>query len=179
MITENTEKLKYPIGRYTKPAAVTTERIEEWKKSIETFPERLRKETENLTDAELNYRYRPESWTIRQLIHHCADSHMNAFIRFKLALTEDHPTVKPYDENKWSELLDTKIGLPDFSVKIIEGLHHRWVLVLQSMSSSDYKKTFYHPENKNTVSLDECLAQYAWHAEHHLAHIIQAKQMKF
>jgi len=179
MITADIEKLKYPIGKYSKPDNVTIEKIEEWKKSIETFPMRLKNETENLSDEELNFRYRPESWTIRQLIHHCADSHMNAVIRFKLALTENNPTVKPYNENAWSELLDTKIAIPAFSIQIIEGLHHRWVLLLQSMSAADFKKTFYHPENKKTVSLEECLAQYAWHAEHHLAQVIQAKEMHF
>lgn len=168
------EKLKYPIGKYTKPDNITPEMLQDYISIIESFPQRTKQEVESLSEEQLNFTYRPEGWTIRQLVHHCADSHLNAFTRFKLALTEYKPTIKPYMEALWAELADS--GLPvEPSLKIIEGLHLRWAVLLKSMSPEDFQKSFMHPEHNRVFLLEESLALYAWHCRHHLEHIRGAK----
>jgi len=124
-----------------------------------------------LSEVQLDTAYRPGGWTVRQVVHHCADSHMNSFIRFKLALTEENPTIKPYHEDKWAEMADAK-NLPiEPSLKILEGLHDRWAILIKSLSDQDLQKTFYHPANQKTITLATTIALYAWHSRHHLEHV--------
>lgn len=170
------EKLKYPIGRFQEPPNITREHIEKWINVIENFPHRLTNEVRDLTEVELEKQYRPDGWTIKQVVNHCADSHMNSLIRFKLALTEETPTIKPYFENLWAELPDSKNYPIDDSLKILTGLHARWVNLLKNIHEDDLEKEFLHPETKEKVSLKTNIGIYAWHCEHHLAHITIAKQ---
>ena len=170
----NIEKLKYPIGRFVKPETYSADQIEEWINDIEKIPEKVSETVADLSDIELHWRYRPDGWTIKQVVHHCADSHMNSFCRFKLALTENIPTIKPYFEDRWALLADTiKSDIAD-SLKILEGLHSRWTTLLRSLNDKELKREFIHPEYGRKISLAENIALYAWHSNHHLAHIKQA-----
>lgn len=170
----NLETLKFPIGKYQKPISISEKDLKNWIETIEDFPNKLKKITKNLSSEALNYNYRPDGWTIKQVIHHCADSHMNSFMRFKLALTEENPTIKPYDEAKWAELTDGNNEDISASLLIIEGLHKRWALLLKSFNESDFEKTFYHPESQQNIRLDDALSIYNWHCNHHFAHIERA-----
>lgn len=170
------EAAKYPIGKFTSPQNITAEHINQWVRNISTFPERLKMEVNNLTDSQLDTPYRSEGWTLRQVIHHCADSHMNAFIRFKLALTEDSPIIKPYMEERWAELLDSKTYPIQSSIKILEGIHDRWVALINSLSAEQLKKIFVHPEHGRQFTPIEVVGTYAWHSNHHLAHITTLKK---
>lgn len=170
----NLEKLKFPIGKYQKPDSISEKDIQTWITSIQNFPAKIKKLTSTLSVEELNWIYRPEGWSIKQVVHHCADSHINSFVRFKLALTEDVPTIKPYEEAKWAELADGKSDIVLPSIQIIEGVHARWVLLLKSIGEKELKKQFIHPANNKTSCLDEITGLYAWHCNHHLAHIEQA-----
>jgi hypothetical protein len=171
----NIDELKYPIGKFQKPTSISTVQIDDWIRTIEEFPQKLNTEVKNLTEIELAKQYRPGAWTIKQIVHHCADSHMNSFIRFKLALTEDTPTIKPYFENLWAELPDGKDFPIESSLKLIEGLHERWIKLLRSLSANDLERQFKHPEKSELISLKVNLGIYAWHCEHHLAHVKIAK----
>ena len=174
----NLEKLKFPIGKFQNPDSISENDLETWISIIENFPSRIKKMTSTLSVEELNWTYRPKGWNIKQVVHHCADSHINSFIRFKLALTEDIPTIKPYEEAKWAELADGNSDdiLP--SLQIIEGVHTRWVLLLKSFGSKELKRQFFHPENLKIFCLDEIIGVYAWHCNHHVAHIEQALAYK-
>lgn len=171
------EKLKYPIGKFNTPETFSEDNIKNWITDIEQFPSRLNKILLYQSDVELNYRYRPEGWTIKQVVHHCADSHMNSFIRFKLCLTEDVPTIKTYHEDKWAELPDAKDVEISTSLKIIEGLHARWTDLMKSLEPSDLEKQYLHPEKSEPMNLANTIALYAWHCNHHLAHINQALEI--
>ena len=161
--------LRYPIGKFERPDTVTADQRTAWIGDIEATPARFREIVSGLNDEQLDTPYRPGGWTVRQVVHHVADSHMNSFIRFRLGLTEDEPTVKPYDEKRWAELCDS--GMPvDASLQIIEALHRRWVVLLRGMSDADFSRTFRHPE-MGLVRLDTNMALYAWHGRHHAAHI--------
>ncbi|WP_373497683.1 YfiT family bacillithiol transferase [Aquiflexum sp.] len=163
--------MKYPIGPFISPDEITSEMIHIWIGEIESFPKMLKEAVQNLTEKQLNTPYREGGWTVRQVVHHCADSHMNSFIRFKLALTEDNPTIKGYEEAKWAEMPDY-LQLPvEPSLKLLEGLHRRWVVLLKSLGPEDLKKTFFHPEKQKSIPLDQTIALYAWHGKHHLAHV--------
>lgn len=169
------DKLKYPIGKFQQPEIVEKEQIEDWIKIIEEFPRKLTAEVRNLDVADLQKNYRPNGWTIMQVVNHCADSHMNSVMRFKLALTEDRPTIKPYHENLWAELSDSK-GFPiESALKILEGLHERWVHLLKGLSEQDLERQFIHPESNALISIKTNIGIYAWHCEHHLAHVKNAK----
>lgn len=170
------EQLKYPIGQFQRPEIITTEQIDEWTKIIENFPSKLNEEIKNLTEIELQKQYRPNGWTITQVVNHCADSHMNSFIRFKLALTEETPIIKPYFESLWAELPDSKDYPINDSLKLLEGLHARWINLLKTLTETDLKRAFIHPETQERISLKTNIGIYAWHCEHHLAHIKNAKQ---
>jgi hypothetical protein len=170
----NLEKLRFPIGEFQKPETISQNDLENWITAIETFPKKIKTLTENLSTAQLNWIYRPSGWSIKQVVHHCADSHMNSFIRFKLALTEDVPTIKPYEEDRWAALTDGNSDNIFPSIQIIEGLHTRWVMLLKSFGEKELKRQFTHPANNKTSSLDEIIGVYAWHCSHHLAHIEQA-----
>ena len=175
MNEQELEQLKYPIGRFKKPEAFTQDFLNNAISIIEDFPEKLRKETENLTEIQLDTPYRENGWTIRQVVHHCADSHINSIIRFKLALTEDKPTIRPYFEDRFAELIDSKNSPIEASLQMLEGTHKRWVALLKSLSEEDLQKTFIHPEHNREFSLLMNIAIYAWHCEHHLAHITSLK----
>ncbi len=175
MTTQELEALKYPIGKYTKPESLTEEVLQDNINDIQSFPTRLREAVSNLNDAQLDTPYRPDGWTIRQVVHHCADSHMNSLIRFKLALTEDSPTIKPYYEERWAELADSKTMPIASGLTLLEGLHQRWIVLLNSLSEAEFKRTFIHPEHGKSFRLDENVGVYAWHCNHHLAHITSLK----
>ncbi len=174
----NPEALKFPVGKFQKPESITKEIIDSAIYEIQNFPNLVKAEIENLDEKDLNLRYRPEGWTISQVVHHCADSHINSYVRFKLALTEDLPTIKPYEESLWAELPDSKLS-PFFSLKLLEALHERWVVILKSLSDEDLNKEFIHPEQSEKISLKENILIYSWHCQHHLAHIRQAKELRF
>jgi hypothetical protein len=171
---ENNNKLKYPIGKFQKPTLIDKSDIQNWISIIEDFPKNLIIEINNLEEIDFEKQYRPNGWTIRQIINHCADSHMNSLIRFKLALTEQIPVIKPYSEDLWAELPDTKVIPVKSSLRILEGLHERWVYLLNSLSNEDLERQFEHPETGELISLKMNIGIYAWHCEHHLAHIKNA-----
>lgn len=175
---QDIEKLKYPIGKFQKPKEILQEDIDRWIKIIAEFPQRVISQVENLSEIELKHRYRPQGWTIKQVVHHCADSHMNSFIRFKLALTEDTPTIKPYVEDLWAELPDAKNYPINDSLFILAGLHGRWVQLLKNLTAMELEKEFIHPASNERISIKTNIGMYAWHCEHHLAHIIIAKEQQ-
>jgi hypothetical protein len=166
--------LRYPIGKFERPGAVMAEQRTAWIEDIEATPVRLRDAISGLNDQQLDTPYRPGGWTLRQVVHHVADSHMNSFIRFRLALTEDEPTVKPYDEKKWADLPDSVMPV-DVSLQIVDALHRRWVVLLRGMSDADFSRTFRHPE-MGLFQLAANLALYSWHGKHHVAHIANLRQ---
>jgi hypothetical protein len=172
------EKLKYPIGKCPKIDTVSESELATWIEILETFPSKINILTSILTVEELNWIYRPKGWKIKQVVHHCADSHMNSFIRFKLALTEEVPTIKPYEEQLWAELADGISNDIVPSLLIIENVHKRWVLLLKSLGSTELKRQFFHPANLKISSIEETVGVYAWHCNHHLAHIEQALSHK-
>jgi hypothetical protein len=167
------KQLKYPIGTFEKPEIITKDVLSNWISEISTFPKRLLAVAGHLTDQQLDTQYRPDGWTIRQVVHHCADSHMNSFTRLKLALTEDQPTIKPYLEERWAELLDTKSMAIGPSLKMIEGIHERWTVLLKNLTDEQYARIFIHPEHGKSFRVDENIGVYAWHCNHHLAHITE------
>ena len=173
-----TYKKKYPIGQFERPAVITPIILSEWIATISAFPENLSKEVENLSDQQLDTMYREEGWTVRQVVHHCADSHINAFCRFKVAMTEESPTIKPYFEDRWAELEDGKTVPVDASLQILKGLHIRWTVLLKSLNDKDLRKTYIHPQQGKHVSLQEAVGMYAWHCSHHLAHITTLKKIQ-
>lgn len=165
------EKLKYPIGRFAAPPKITLESIDQWMDEIEQLPQQIRETVAGLTKEQLDMPYRPEGWTVRQVIHHLPDSHMNSYIRFRWTLTEDEPTIKAYHEDRWAELHDAKNGNIEISLILLEAIHIRWSLLLRSLSPKELRKYFVHPESGKRISLDENIGMYAWHGKHHLAHI--------
>jgi hypothetical protein len=169
---------RYPIGKFVTPENITEEDISKWTEVIENLPLKMREAVNGLTSEQLDEPYREGGWTLRQVVHHTADSHMNAYIRFKLAMTEDNPTIKPYIEEKWAEFPEAKYGQIELSLKILEALHARWSLVLRNMSSHDWQRTYFHPESKKTFRLDSALGLYAWHSNHHVAHITVFRRSK-
>jgi hypothetical protein len=171
-----TEDLRYPVGKYSRPTEINQKLVTEWISNIEQFPESVKLAVKGLGEEQLDWRYRPDGWTIRQTIHHCADSHINSLVRFKLTLTEDEPTVKGYHEDKWAELPDSNKAPIDWSISLLDGLHKRWVFLLKSLKEDDWSKVFVHPEHGRKISIGENMALYSWHCIHHLAHIKQAKQ---
>ncbi len=164
------EDLRYPIGRFTRPESAHPEDRQEWIREIDALPQHLEKAVQDLTDEQLDTPYRPGGWTVRQVVHHVFDSHANAYVRFRLALTEDAPTIKPYQEAAWAELSDARSAPIEPSITALRGLHERWVRLLTSMSETDWKKAYHHPDGGLT-SLTHAVALYAWHGRHHVAHI--------
>lgn len=170
--------LQYPIGKFHRPGALTDERRAEYITVIEETPARMRAAVKGLTEQQLNTPYRPDGWTVRQVVHHVPDSHMNAYVRFKLGLTEDEPTIKPYQEAKWAELADAKTSAIEPSLALLENLHKRWVLLLRSLGPTEWVRKFRHPDWEKPMSLDEQLALYAWHGRHHVAHVTSLRERK-
>jgi len=172
------EKLKYPVGKFKTPAEFSESNRHEAIEALRMLPLNLKAEIEELSEEQLDTPYRAGGWSVRQLMHHIADSHMNSFMRFKLALTEDNPTIKPYDQDGWVQMEESKILNPMISIKILEGIHERLVYILKRMSEEEFGRTLYHPEMKKNLSLDAMLALYGWHSRHHLAHITALKKRK-
>ena len=170
--------LRYPIGKY-QPAGrnLTPDERRAHILTISGAPEDLREALRGLSDAQLDTPYRPGGWTLRQLVHHIADSHMNAYVRVKLALTEASPTIKPYDEKAWAELVDSRLPV-EVSQILIDGLHRRWVALLDSLKPEDWQRAFIHPEHDHSVTLEEVAAIYSWHSRHHIAHIVELRKRK-
>jgi hypothetical protein len=174
MTTVTTPDLSYPIGKFNYQGPYSSDERRRFIDQIAAAPERLRAAVEGLSESQLGTAYRPGGWTVRQVAHHVPDSHMNAFIRFKLALTEDRPTVKPYDERRWAELADVQTPI-ETSLALLEALHHRWVAVLRAMTPDDFARKLKHPE-LGEINLDRYLAMYAWHGQHHVAHITELRK---
>jgi uncharacterized damage-inducible protein DinB len=162
--------LSYPIGRFTYAGESTEEERRAFVDRIQEAPARLRAAVAGLTAEQLDTPYRPGGWTVRQVVHHVPDSHMNSYCRFRLALTEDNPAIKGYDQERWAEFPDSRTAPVEVSLALLESLHERWVLLLRSMTSPDFARGFQHPE-LGPVTLDRNLALYAWHGDHHVAHI--------
>lgn len=171
MIANQLYKLRFPIGEFEFPSEVSTELKEKWIQSIADFPATINSLVVDLSLEEKNKTYRPDGWSIKQVVHHCADSHMNAFIRFKLTLTEDLPTIRPYFEDRWAELSDgLNEDLTD-SLQLLSALHSKWTRLLRNLTESDLKRVYIHPEHGKQFSLLEVISMYAWHCEHHLGHV--------
>ncbi|EGW39210.1 YfiT family bacillithiol transferase [Desulfosporosinus sp. OT] len=164
------DKLRYPIGQFNMSEDVSLDQVENLIAQIEVLPRLLTDSVKDLSEEQLSTSYRPGGWTIRQVIHHIADSHMNSYIRFKLALTEDTPTIKPFNEVLWAELEDARTLPVDVSLNLLETLHKRWSVLLRSMSPVELNRQFCHPE-AGDLSLKKAIGLYAWHGNHHLAHI--------
>jgi hypothetical protein len=167
---------RYPIGKFQFNGEITNSVTKGWINEIEDLPGLLRFAVRDLDNEQLDTSYRSGGWTVRQVVHHLADSHMNAYVRFKLALTEETPLIKPYDEVKWAELPDYKLPI-DISLSLLEALHIRWVKLLRSLSPADIEKTFMHPDS-GEVSVGKNIGIYSWHGRHHLAHITSLSSRK-
>ena len=171
------QDLRYPIGRFQRPAAVTAAERAAFIEAIAATPAALREAVRGLDDAQLDTPYRPDGWTVRQVVHHLADSHLNAYARLKLALTEMEPTIKPYDEAKWAALPDSRSPIVAESLALLDALHARWVFLLRAMTPADFGRTLVHPEHPGSpMTLDVLLAIYAWHGRHHVAHITALRE---
>lgn len=169
------ENLSYPIGKY-EAQPFSEKQLQQWLIDIQFLPQHLENAVLNLDEAQLDTPYRPEGWTVKQLIHHVADSHMNAYIRFKLGLTEENPTIKPYEEKLWAEMADTK-NLPiNVSLTLLHSLHARWLQVLKSIEGAKWERTVVHPEHGRQMTLWFLLGMYAWHSRHHTAHITALRE---
>jgi len=167
--------LRYPIGKFHRPDTLSIEERRSAIDAIAEAPARLRDAINGLEAAQLDTPYRPGGWSVRQLVHHVPDSHMNAYVRFKLAATEDEPTIKTYEEARWAELADARTAPIEPSLALLENLHKRWVLFLRSLAPEDWSRKFRHPE-LGTMSLEQNLALYAWHGRHHVAHVTALRE---
>lgn len=179
MTTSKLHQLKYPIGEFNFHNNASETELKQWKKDIEEFPSTLSKLTDQLGHEELNWKYRPNGWTIKQVVHHCADSHMNNVVRIKLALTENKPTIRPYFEDRWAALPDSLDNNIDDSLAFIKALHSKWVRLLEVCGEDQFKLEYIHPEHGKRFTLLENIANYSWHCLHHTAHIRQALEYRF
>jgi uncharacterized damage-inducible protein DinB len=170
-------ELRYPVGKYQPAETLTEENRKQLLAQIEEAPKKLRAAVAGLSREQLSTPYRDGGWTVQQVVHHLADSHMNAYTRFKLALTEDEPTIKPYNETRWAELSDSKTTPVESSLTLMDALHERWLNLLRGMSPADFSRKMKHPE-RGAMSLDDTLGLYAWHGRHHVAHITGLRQRK-
>ena len=167
--------LRYPIGKFHFEGPLTESQKRASLDDIARAPANLRAAVKGLSDVQLDTAYRPGGWTVRQVVHHVPDSHLNSYVRFKLALTEDEPTIKPYAEDRWAELADTKSTPIEVSLTLLESLHDRWVRLLRSLTPEEWKRTFRHPE-LGAMTLEKTLALYAWHGRHHVTHITSLRE---
>ena len=172
------EKLKYPIGKVFIPEQITEEHLKEWIETIEEFPEKLETLVQHLTEEQLDTPYREDGWTIRQVIHHSADSHQNSYIRFKWTLTEDTPLIKTYSQDGWAEMFDATTAPVQLSLNVLTALHAKWVYLLKGLSKEDLNKEFIHPESNETISLAKNIGIYSWHCKHHYTHIYYLMERK-
>ena len=167
---------RYPIGPFQRRDSLDADERRTMIDTIAAAPARLREAVSGLDDAQLDTPYREGGWTVRQVVHHVPDSHINAFIRLKLALTENEPTIRPYDESEWAKLSDARDTPIEVSLTLLESLHARWVGLMRSLGDGDFRRTFRHPEHDGTQTLDWLVAMYAWHSRHHVAHITSLRQ---
>ena len=172
----NLEALKYPIGKFKSTLNPDQAQIDAYIADIEAMPARLREAVAGLGESQLNTPYRPDGWTVKQLVHHIGDSHLNSVIRFKWTLTEDNPTIKAYDEKLWAETSDVESTSIEVNLDFLEALHKKWVALLRSLKPKDWKKTFVHPETGRQLSLEWLVGLYAWHSRHHVAHITELRK---
>ncbi len=169
------DALKYPIGKYVEQP-FSPGQLDEWLLDIQLLPKKIEYAITNLDEHQLNTPYREGGWTVKQVVHHVADSHMNAYIRFKLGLSEENPTIKAYDEKAWAEMTDTK-NLPiNISITLLYALHTRWYEILEHISTGEWDRTLFHPEYKKQMTLWYLLGMYAWHSKHHVAHITSLRE---
>lgn len=168
------QDLRYPIGPADKSTPLSSGERAQRIDAIGATPSLLRQAVAGLSDDQLDTPYRPGGWTVRQTVHHVADSHINAFVRFRLGLTEENPTIKPYDEKAWSELPDMQLPI-EVSLRLLDGLHERWVHMLRAQPSAAFERRIFHPEN-GPMTLDAVLSMYAWHGRHHTAHITSLRE---
>jgi hypothetical protein len=171
-------QLQFPLGEFTFSSQANRVQLDRWISDIANFPNALRESTRNLTALQKNWQYRPQGWTIKQVVHHCADSHMNSLIRFKRTLTEEQPTIRPYYEDRWALLVDGQDDHIEASLLLLAGLHYKWACLLRALSNSDLGRSFLHPKQGKAITIKEAIAFYAWHGRHHLAHIQQALAAK-
>lgn len=167
--------IRYPVGKFVPKSTLSDSERIALIQEIDETPAKLRAAVNNLSQEQIDTPYRQGGWTVRQVVHHLPDSHLNSYIRFKLAVTEDQPTIKPYKEQLWAELVDAKSSPIELSLTLLESLHHRWVIFLRSLGAADFAKTVNHPEN-GLMSLDRLLQLYAWHGRHHVAHITTLRE---
>lgn len=167
--------LRYPIGKVQIENELTPSKRAVLIEQIESTPALLRQALKGLNDQQLDTPYRPEGWTVRQVVHHVPDSHLNSYVRFKLALTENEPTIRPYDEGAWAELSEARTADPEISLTLLDSLHRRWVLMLKAMASADFERKLVHPE-LGQLTLDNVLCIYAWHGRHHTAHVTSLRE---
>ena len=176
MTEKELHALRFPVGEYSPQKNINDSDVKKFIEVIEAFPAKIRDAVKNLTKEQLNTPYRDGGWTISEVVHHVGDSHMNSMMRFKLALTEDVPTIKTYFEDRWAKLEDYKSTPIEVSLALLDNLHKRWVILLKSLTPEELKRTLYHPEYKSNIPLDELMHLYAWHCDHHLAHITRLKE---
>lgn len=167
--------LRYPVGTFEFEGTLSSEQRRAMIDQIAATPEKMRSAVMGLSEKQLNTPYRPEGWTVRQVVHHVPESHLNSYVRFKLAITEDEPTIKPYFEDRWAQLDDARTAPIELSLDLLEALHKRWVWFLRSLKDKDFQRTFRHPE-LGIVSVDKNIALYAWHGRHHVAHITSLRE---
>ena len=168
------DDLRYPIGKFDADRKVTAELRREFVQTIRDLPSKIAAAVKGLSEEQLDTEYRPGGWTVRQTIHHVADSHLNSFCRFKLALTEDKPTIRPYYEDRWAELADSKLPV-EVSLQILDAVHRRWVVLLEAFSEDEFQKELIHPDS-GTWTLEKFLDLYDWHSKHHTAHITKLRE---
>ncbi|MEA2722827.1 MAG: hypothetical protein QOH59_598 [Gemmatimonadales bacterium] len=170
------DDLRYPIGPFRHTGAGSPAQRDQWLGEIAAAPGNLRAAVEGLSSEQLDTPYRPQGWTVRQVVHHLPDSHLNAYTRIKLALTEELPTIKPYEEARWAELPDARSGPVEPSLGLLDFLHQRWLVLLRNLGPADFARRYRHPEHGRMFELDEVLALYAWHGKHHVAHITSLRR---
>ncbi len=178
MNSDSLYKLRYPIGEFISPENPDQGMIDSFLTTIEKHPARLRLAVAGLNDSQLDTAYRQDGWTVRQVVHHLADSHMNSYCRFKLTVTESKPVIKPYLEEFWAVTEDGKNAPVWMSLNLLDALHHRWILFLRSLTPDQLERTYFHPQNNKFFDLKVALALYAWHCDHHLAHITELKKSR-
>lgn len=166
---------RYPIGKWSRQGPANEAERRQFLKDVEDTPAKLKAAVRGLSEGQLDTPYRDGGWTVRQVVHHVPDSHLNSYVRFKLALTEDEPTIKPYAEDRWAKLEDSRVTPIEVSLTLLESLHRRWSDLLRSFTSDDWKKTLRHPE-AGVLTLDQMLSLYAWHGRHHVAHITALRE---
>lgn len=169
-------ELSFPIGKFRWPETISASDRSTWISEIAATPGWLRDAVAGLTDSQLDTPYRPGGWTVRQLVHHLADSHLHAYARVHFALTEDTPTIKPYDQDAWAALPDAATSPVELSLKLLEALHERWVALLTTLDDTAMRRTFRHPEYTRETTIEVVLAMYAWHGKHHVMHITALRE---